>query len=71
MPHLKYNFDANKLLVDYVSEFFRLRRHTTDLIAGTQKAIIQSQALIAKIDAELAMKAPPGWLWPGLAPRVA
>jgi hypothetical protein len=64
MPHLKYNVDASKLLYPYVSEVFRLRRQTSDLSAGTQEAIIQSRALIAKVDDILAMKAPPRLLWP-------
>jgi hypothetical protein len=65
MPHLKYNVDARKSLVDYVSQVFDLRRHTGDLTAGTREAIIQSQVLIARVDANLTMKAPPGWLCPG------
>jgi hypothetical protein len=65
MPHRKYNLDASKLLVDHVAKAFRLHRHTADLIAGTRKAIIQSRALMADVDADLAMKIiPPDWLWP-------
>jgi hypothetical protein len=64
MPHHRYNVDASKLLFAYVSEAFRLRRQTSDLSVGTQEAIIQSRALIAKVDDSLALNAPPGWLWP-------
>jgi hypothetical protein len=65
MPHRKYNLDASKLLVDHVSEAFRLHGHTAVLIAGTREAIIQSRALMAEVDAGLAMTViPPGWLWP-------
>jgi hypothetical protein len=64
MPHFKYNVDARKRLVDYVSQVFDLSRHIGELRAGTREAIVQSRALIARVDADLAMKAPPGWLWP-------
>jgi hypothetical protein len=65
MPHLKYNTDAGKHLADYVSEeVFRLRCHTAYLVGGAREAITQSRALIARVDAGLAMEAPPGWLWP-------
>jgi hypothetical protein len=65
MPHLKYNVDASKLLFAHVSEVFRLRRQTSDLSVGTQEAIIQSRALLAKVDDVLAMHAMrEGWLWP-------
>jgi hypothetical protein len=30
MPHLAYDVDAHKHLVDYVSEVFRLSRHTAN-----------------------------------------
>jgi hypothetical protein len=57
MPRLAYNVDARKCLVDYVSEVFRLKRHTAELTAGTRE-------VIATVDDILVVKAPPGWLWP-------
>jgi hypothetical protein len=55
MPHLKFNVDASKCLVDYVSQVFHLRRRTAILTVAARDSIIQSRALIAELDALLAM----------------
>jgi hypothetical protein len=51
MPYLKYNADASKRLVAYVSQAFQLRRTTAHLTVATRDTIIQSRALLAELDA--------------------
>jgi hypothetical protein len=50
MPHLKYNADASKRLVAYVSQAFQLRRTTAHLTVATRDTIIHSRALLAELD---------------------
>jgi hypothetical protein len=64
VPH-KFNDDAFTSLGRYVTVVRRLRSEIAKQVTGTQEAIIQSRALMAKVDAGLAMNATqPGWLWP-------
>jgi hypothetical protein len=57
--------DITSMPANYVSQVFRLRHNSADLTIGTQEALIQSRALIAKVDDILAMNAKRlGWLWP-------
>jgi hypothetical protein len=43
MPHLAYNIDAHKRLVDHAYRVFGLHCHTAEIVMGTQEAINQSQ----------------------------
>lgn len=52
MAHQEFNADAITCLAQYASRALRSRRDTAELVMGTRAAIAQSQALIAKVDAE-------------------
>ncbi len=60
MPR-KFNADTRTGLAQYVTAALRLRSEFAKQVTGTQEAIIQSRALMAKVDADATR---PGWLWP-------
>lgn len=65
MPHLKFNVDAGKRLVQYEFRARRLSHGTTDRVAASQEIIAHSKILIAELDTLFAADAfQMGWLRP-------